>query len=131
VITDGVKSLRENSVLKRKNSGKPRGTLQIPPLRYAPVGMTILFGNPRCRFQDELSSPPERTRISCHTALDRAAGAPFSKGKAHEVHQRHQVLQEIRGSAVERSAVRLSAFPNLELKAVPFRRAPRGSIHLE
>jgi hypothetical protein len=25
-----------------------------------------------------LSSRPERTRISCHAALDKAAGAPFS-----------------------------------------------------
>jgi hypothetical protein len=52
-----------------------------------------------------LSSRPKRTRISCHAALDKAACAPFCKGKAHEAHQRHQVLQEIRGSAVEGSAV--------------------------
>ena len=24
----------------RKNSGEPKGALQIPPLRFAPVGMT-------------------------------------------------------------------------------------------
>jgi hypothetical protein len=59
-----------------------------------------------------LSSRPERTRISCHAALDEAACAPFCKGKAHDVHQRHQVQQEIRGSAVEGSAVRPSDFPN-------------------
>jgi hypothetical protein len=52
-----------------------------------------------------LSSRPERTRISCHAALDKAACAPFCKGKAHELHQRHQVQQEIRGSGVEGSAV--------------------------
>ena len=62
-------------------------------------------GNAEHYPQTELSSRPERTRISCHAAPDRAARAPFSKGKAHEVHQRHQVRQEIRGSAVERSAV--------------------------
>jgi hypothetical protein len=33
---------------------------QVPPLRYAPVGMTLLFGNARSGFQDELSSRPER-----------------------------------------------------------------------
>jgi hypothetical protein len=95
-----------------KNSGSPRGAPQIPPLRYAPVGMTISLGSAGYRFQDELSSRPERTRISCHAALDKAACAPFCKGKAHEVHQRHQVPQEIRGSVVEGSAVRPSNFPN-------------------
>jgi hypothetical protein len=59
-----------------------------------------------------LSSRPERTRISCHAALDMAACAPFCKGKAQEMHQRHQVLQEIRGSVVEGSAVRPSDSPN-------------------
>jgi hypothetical protein len=56
--------------------------------------------------------PPERTRIYCHAALDRSACAPFCKGKAHEVHQRHQGQQEIRGSGAEGSAVRPSGFPN-------------------
>jgi hypothetical protein len=46
------------------NSGGPRGAPQIPPLRYAPVGMTSLLGNAKYDFQDELSSRPERTRIS-------------------------------------------------------------------
>ena len=69
------------------------------------LGMTILFGNAKYSFQDELSSRPERTRISCHAGLDRSARAPFCKGKAHEVHQRHRVQQEIRGSVVEGSAV--------------------------
>jgi hypothetical protein len=45
------------------------------------------------------------TRISCHIALDTVACAPFSDGKAHEVRQRHQVPQEIRGSEAEGSAV--------------------------
>jgi hypothetical protein len=47
------------------------------------------------------------TRISCHAALDKATCAPFCKRKAHEVHQRHQVPQEIRGSEAEGSAVYL------------------------
>ena len=41
--------------------------------------MTVLFGNAKYRFQDELSSRPERTRISCHAALDTAACASFRK----------------------------------------------------
>jgi hypothetical protein len=52
-----------------------------------PVEMTILFEDRIPCFQEryeilattELSSRPERTRISCHTALDRAACAPFFK----------------------------------------------------
>jgi hypothetical protein len=36
--------------------GKAEGRTADPPLRYAPVGMTILFGNARYGFQDELSS---------------------------------------------------------------------------
>jgi hypothetical protein len=41
--------------------------------------MTILFGNAKYLLQDELSSRPERTRISCNAALDKAACAPFRK----------------------------------------------------
>jgi hypothetical protein len=41
------------------------------------------------------------TRISCHAALDEAAYAPFRKRKAHEVRQRHQPPEEIRGSGAE------------------------------
>ena len=43
---------------------------------------------------------------SCHASLDKAACAPFCKGKAHEeARQRHQVSQEIRWSVVEGPAV--------------------------
>src|ERR1700733_15325914 len=35
---------RESPALVLKNSGRPRGAPQIPPLRFAPVGMTPLFG---------------------------------------------------------------------------------------
>jgi hypothetical protein len=55
-----------------EDSGGPRGAPQIPPLRYASVGMTILFGNAKYSFQDELSSRPKRSRISCRAALDKA-----------------------------------------------------------
>jgi hypothetical protein len=42
---------------------------QVPPLRYAPVGMTIQLDNERYHseiidFSTKLSSRPERTRIS-------------------------------------------------------------------
>jgi hypothetical protein len=36
---------------------------QISPLRYAPVEMTILFGNAGHHFQEELSSRPERSAV--------------------------------------------------------------------
>ena len=44
-----------------QNLGKPRGAPQIPPLRYAPVGMTIQLGNYTERSQTKLSSRPERS----------------------------------------------------------------------
>jgi hypothetical protein len=60
---------------------------QISPLRYARVEMTNLLQESCCSFSwkyesrptAELSSRPERTRISCHAALDKAACAPFFK----------------------------------------------------
>jgi hypothetical protein len=60
---------------------------QISPLRCAPVEMTMLLEDRTPRFQEkyeisaatELSSRPERTRISCHAALDKAACTPFFK----------------------------------------------------
>jgi hypothetical protein len=36
---------------------------QVPPLRYAPVGMKILFGDWDVRTQNELSSRPERSEV--------------------------------------------------------------------
>jgi hypothetical protein len=80
-----------------QNPGERRGAPQIPPLRYASVGMTILFGNARYRFQDELSSLPKRTRISC--AL-------------------HGTPQAIRELAVKDLAGRFSALPNLLVDTV-------------
>jgi hypothetical protein len=67
----------------------PKGKPQISPLRYAPVEMTIHFeGEFRLssrKYQSvhatNLSSRPERTRISCHAALDKATCAPFLKGR--------------------------------------------------
>jgi hypothetical protein len=42
---------------------------QISPLRYAPVEMTSLFGNAKYRFQDELSSRPERSVVERSAVL--------------------------------------------------------------
>jgi hypothetical protein len=78
-----------------------------------PKGMKNCLYSFFCPFLTELSSRPKRTRISCHAALDKAACAPFCKGKAHEVHQRHQVPQEIRGSVVEGSAVQRTPLGNV------------------
>jgi hypothetical protein len=55
---------------------------QISPLRYAPVEMTILFGN--AEEISVLTSRPgnvfrQRTRISCHAALETTACATFIK----------------------------------------------------
>jgi hypothetical protein len=52
---------------------KARKKPQVSPLRYAPAQMTNLL------VQEELSSRPERTRISCHAALETTACAAFSK----------------------------------------------------
>jgi hypothetical protein len=104
--------------------GKREGRTADPS---ASLGMTILFGNTKYSFQDELSSRPERTRMSCHAALDKTACAPFCKGKAHEVHQRHQVPQEIRGSVAEGSAVRPSGFPNSGPKVDSFHEDSKAS----
>src|ERR1700678_883331 len=41
--------------------------------------MTIFLGHSHRLLTYELSSRPERTRISCHTAPDKAACAPFRK----------------------------------------------------
>jgi hypothetical protein len=85
------------------------GTVALPFVIPSEAGGSAVpqtsLGNVQHYPQTKLSSRPERTRISCHAAPDRAARAPFSKGKAHELHQRHQVRQEFRGNAVERSAV--------------------------
>ena len=60
-----------------------------------------------------LSSRPERTRISCYAALPSSHVCGFQQGKPHEVRQRHQPQQEIRGSVAEGSAVSLSGTANV------------------
>ena len=76
----------------------PRGALQIPPLRYAPVGMTILFENGFPRFHEgsvELQIPPLRyasvgmtkgraaflLRISCVDGRNSRSPFDFAQGR--------------------------------------------------
>ena len=97
-----------DSLLGQKKRGvvvKPKGKPQVPPLRCAPVGMTNLCGCEHPSTQTDLSSRPERTRISCHATPDTSACAVFRKRKPHAPYQRHQDQQEIRGSGVEGPAV--------------------------
>ena len=73
---------------------------------------------------------PERTRTSCHAALDTAACAVFRRRKPHEVSQRQQDQQEIRGSrgicsaprmAPKGSAVRPGWLPKLRVLTHPLK----------
>jgi hypothetical protein len=59
--------------------GSPKGAPQIPPLRYAPVGMTILSGNAKYSFQDELATMEELQGI-----YDRSAEAPGENPRSYE-----------------------------------------------
>src|ERR1700679_644221 len=52
-----------------------------------------------------LSSRPKRTRISYFALLATTTDAVFPQEKPHDVDRRNESRQEIRGSAVERSAV--------------------------
>jgi hypothetical protein len=83
---------------------------QVPPLRFAPVGMTILSrgSNSDCR------SSCGHTRIVIPTGAypdfllrnasnGHVCGSP--QREPHGVHQRHGSRQEIRGSVVEGPAV--------------------------
>jgi hypothetical protein len=56
------------------------------------------------QFPTELSSRPERTRISYLAELATTTHAALRK-EPHELYQHHQVRQEIRGSAAEGPAV--------------------------
>jgi hypothetical protein len=44
----------------RENREKPQ---QVPPLRYAPVGMTLHPGNETWRSQTKVSSRPKRSVV--------------------------------------------------------------------
>jgi hypothetical protein len=58
----------------------------------------------------DLSSRPERTRISCYAAPDKAACGPFRKEGPMKFDNATEVPQEIRGSAVEGPAVPTPTF---------------------
>ncbi len=57
-----------------------------------------------------LSSRPERTRISCHAAPDIAACAAFRKESRMKLANATGLDQEIRGSVVEGPAVSIFLF---------------------
>ena len=82
------KQLAEATSLDRK-SGEAEGSA-VP--RTSP-------GNAEYYAQTELSSRPERTRISCHAALDKTACAPFLKERrmtfanATNIHRKSGVAQ--------------------------------------
>jgi hypothetical protein len=77
--------------------------------------MTVLFGNAKYSFQEELSSRPERTRISCYAALDMAACAPFRKEGRMKCINATKINRKSGDSGAEGSAVRPSGFPNSEV----------------
>jgi len=74
----------------------------------------LLFSNycPWKHLLSPLSSRPERTRIS-YFALRQRPRMRFSSRKPHDVNQRHESRQEIRGSAVERSTVQRTSRGNV------------------
>ena len=74
------------------------------------LGMTILFGNAKYSFQDELSSRPELPRISCHAALDKAACAPLGLPQFWSSHAESLALTILVG------VVRLKSCPDPKQK---------------
>jgi hypothetical protein len=88
--------------------------------RYGiPVWLTLSIPLHPCQGgppPSNLSSRPERTRISCYAALTNARVCGFQYEKPHEVRQRHQARQEIWGSEVEGPAVPPS-LPNTQESA--------------
>jgi hypothetical protein len=98
-------STNQSSLKARPNLCHPERSRGICGAPLGPPEFSVTNPNP----QTELSSRPERTRISCHAALDETTSAPFRKEGAHGVRQRHRVPQEIRGSVVEGPAVRSSS----------------------
>ena len=68
----------------KEGARKPRKKQQVPPLRFAPVGMTILLDGQVLLGEilastTELSSRPERTRISYIAIPHNAKYAAFLK----------------------------------------------------
>jgi len=93
--------------LKRTTSSWPKPQVSTGNLGGAEGSAVPLTfpGNVESRPTTDLSSRPERTRISCHAPLDKAACAPFFKERRMMFANATQHLQEIRGSVVERPAV--------------------------
>jgi hypothetical protein len=88
-----VSLLRPEILLGKANRVRPKNLRenrekkpQVSPLRYAPVEMTSLLQSWRrfsmgksCLRATDLSSRPERTRISCYVPPDMATRAAFVK----------------------------------------------------
>jgi hypothetical protein len=84
--------------MEHPTSGQADAKLQVPPLRFAPVGMTRLglrfSGNTSCLGNTSpltLSSRPERTRISYFAAFSNGDVCDSPQREAHELYQRHQI----------------------------------------
>ena len=88
--------------MKRNNATKfhrKSGVVQWRDLLFRPSTREILTINAEYDPLAEVSSRPERTRISCHAALDKAARAPFRKegrmkrNNATKFHRKSGVVQ--------------------------------------
>jgi hypothetical protein len=103
-ITAATSVLRWLPFVRHSKSRQTAGPLTA--LGMTRVGLRFWISN--CLGNSttlKLSSRPERTRISYFTAFSNGHVCDSPQREAHELHQRHQSLQEIRGSAVEGPAV--------------------------
>jgi hypothetical protein len=78
---------------------------QVPPLRFAPVGMTNWFECRDAGTQTELSSRPERTRISYIAAPPKATYAAFRKESRMKFANANKLNRKSGGSVVQGPAV--------------------------
>src|ERR1700689_2709269 len=88
----------------RQPSKLPVTTAVAMTARHAALPHAILSATSQFLMEaptHPLSSRLERTRISCCAAFRNGHVCGFLQGKPHEDCQRHQVRQEIRGSARE------------------------------
>jgi hypothetical protein len=121
-ITGQVKAISmiiamQNFIPDRKAVSQKKSNTAPAPQIDASAWLTKQHGQPQplpVPVQEEaapdLSSRPERTRISCYAAPDKAACGPFRKEGPMKFDNATEVPQEIRGSAVEGPAVPTPAF---------------------
>ena len=97
-----------------------------PPLRCASVGMTIhIFVGCRCagNCHPDKKSQTERTRISCHTALDQTTCASFRKERRTKFAKATKSHSESRVAEVNRQFHRVPTADNFATSA-PHSRGP-------